>query len=531
MIIVACPACGKRFKAKEKLAGKKVPCLICGRVFRIPLHETPAISGKNEPLDSAQANVVICLEPGHRGKQHSSFALLSNIVVEPARVVAATYRFLGGLFKYRRDRLWEKKLIQDRTVAHTVLGLRLFQLGHGEQSLRDRIVKLDAEINAAEALGKRPTLQRQERTALLCQLAQTLLKSNRLPPQVQAEAAAARTAEEAWSAYQEKRSQQAPILAGVGDRIRVGIGFLVLILATITLWFVWPGSPNEVARNPANPPTARLENDTGNLVARNQVNLPITSLENDSELGAAVGMVVCGAIVIAPDGTRMELIRGTGTAFGISTDGYLLTNRHVIEETYNLQNAHALLEKLRREELIELRPAVWVFFGKQNKYLAKILHISDAFDMAVLKIDRRDMPYFRLSASAKFPRGTRVSACGFPGVANLPLSAQEAASELSRRAVVPRRIEEVFKQRDFEFVLTSGSIGRITREEGENTSWVQHDASINPGNSGGPLLLEDGTVVGINTLGARNAAGTFFALSVFQLRGELEKVVPNMVWK
>jgi serine protease Do len=62
-------------------------------------------------------------------------------------------------------------------------------------------------------------------------------------------------------------------------------------------------------------------------------------------------------------------------------------------------------------------------------------------------------------------------------------------------------------------------------------TWVQHDASINPGNSGGPLLNEQGLAVGINTIGIKEAAGTFYSLSLPQLRKEIEGHVRGAAWR
>ncbi|HEY8505056.1 MAG TPA: S1C family serine protease, partial [Gemmataceae bacterium] len=119
-------------------------------------------------------------------------------------------------------------------------------------------------------------------------------------------------------------------------------------------------------------------------------------------------------------------------------------------------------------------------------------------------------------------------ACGFPGAAREPISEEEKLKELL--AATAPKVESQFKDRDFDFVITSGVVSRVTTEE-KDRRWVQHDASINPGNSGGPLVDESGRVVGINTLAIRDAQGIFYALALPQLRGEIEARVPGASWE
>src|SRR5262249_46802516 len=158
-------------------------------------------------------------------------------------------------------------------------------------------------------------------------------------------------------------------------------------------------------------------------------------------------------------------------------------------------------------------PTVWVFFGRR-KHVARIVHVSRDFDLAVLKIERDGSPFFGLSAADCPPRGTRVRACGFPAATRLPITegaALEARFQQERvkaamRAGKPVRVEEHFQRSDFEFDQTTGTVSRPVTEDG-GRKWIQHDATIHGGNSGGPLLAEDGTVVGINTLKHKGAAG------------------------
>jgi serine protease Do len=216
-----------------------------------------------------------------------------------------------------------------------------------------------------------------------------------------------------------------------------------------------------------------------------------------------------------------------------------LTNRHVVEKTWNLQNAELLRKKYREELLVDLKPRVWVFFGKE-KYEAEIVHVSEDYDLAILKIDRPHTPFFRMAGTDHFNRGVKVIACGFPGAAQEPVSMEEEVRSFSKSANVGvmKHVQDYFKARDFEFGATDGSISRVFSEDAVARRWIQHNASINPGNSGGPLINDRGTVVGINTrrtfeAGTDNIAqGIFYSLTMPQLRREIEKHIGSgVVWE
>lgn len=259
----------------------------------------------------------------------------------------------------------------------------------------------------------------------------------------------------------------------------------------------------------------------------------VTGLDRDEELAAAVGLVVCGFDITQPTGRRTDLLISTGTCFAVSPDGYLFTNKHVIEEISNWRHADLFLAKLRKEHLLEVKPTVWVFFKKntdtRDKYVADIVHISGRHDFGILKIDRSG-PYFALSKAEEYRRGLKVAALGFPGNAKIPHS-QEETMETIRRQKTEANVENQFKNRDFEFTLTSGTIHRVVNEQ-EGRQWIEHSALLNPGNSGGPLVADDGKVVGINTLLVKGEGGAIFsALGLHQLEGEIKPRVTGVLWK
>jgi S1-C subfamily serine protease len=267
----------------------------------------------------------------------------------------------------------------------------------------------------------------------------------------------------------------------------------------------------------------------------------ITGYQQD-ELAGALGFLVNGATVTERTGNQYVIqTGGTATCFAISPGGYLLTNRHAVEGTWKLLNAESTLKKLRDDRGIDLKPSVWVFFAGK-KYDAKIIHLSDKFDLSILQVQRTDSPFFRVASNDKLARSTKVYACGFPDSSQSPLSEDEKALEDARRKKKYTNPESLFKKRDFEYVQTAGSVARIIAEDFDEKRsiqvkrrWIQHDATINPGNSGGPLINEKGVVLAINTLGipGRDPRSTraFYALALPQLKVEIEKYVPNITWE
>lgn len=252
----------------------------------------------------------------------------------------------------------------------------------------------------------------------------------------------------------------------------------------------------------------------------------VGSIQDEQRLSNAVGFVIYGT-EFELNGVTKTLPFSTGTSFAVSADGYLLTNRHVVTDS---DDAAFLAQIKEIESTLQksLNRKVWVVFD-DGAWPAEILHISDEYDLSVLKIDRSDMPFFRIASADDLARTQQVYAVGFPGAAQIAVSEEEELEEQLRGQLLHADVRKYFKARDFEFILTDGSVSRVTEEIG-GRRWVQHNADINGGNSGGPLCLENGLVVGVNTLGVSGASGVFFSISPPQLRSEIERFVPTIVW-
>lgn len=238
-----------------------------------------------------------------------------------------------------------------------------------------------------------------------------------------------------------------------------------------------------------------------------------------------------------PNGKKIYikvLLGGTGSCFMISRDGYLVTNKHVIEDLHSIERDHRVIHRIKQQHKYEeLRPRLWVFLGKKV-FVADIRHVSRQFDLAILKIDMDDAPCFRLAASDKLARDAEVRAIGFPGASRDPISREERDFE-QESWTKSREIEASFKPSDLAYAMTSGRVSVVVHREG--VGWIiQHNADVSGGNSGGPLVDDRAVVVGINTMSITQASGgrasgIFFSLTTNQLRSEIERYVPECTWK
>jgi S1-C subfamily serine protease len=261
--------------------------------------------------------------------------------------------------------------------------------------------------------------------------------------------------------------------------------------------------------------------------------------EIDRTLKETVGLVIAGAEVTRADGSRVQLPESTGTCFTLTKDGYLLTNQHVVNETDKLRHSHDRIEAESKLG-IKIVPKLWVFFTREQKYEAEIIHISDDYDMAILKVDRKSNRCFALSSQnpEEVPRGMPVMVCGFPGVDRQAITTTEELDAAMRKKAA-RVVEQHLPDRAFDFSLRKGVVN-VKPHDFKDDLWtkpafcIQHDAEIFGGNSGGPLLREDGTVLGINTwkvTGGNDQIRFNYSITLPQLRKEIDKYIPGAMWR
>jgi serine protease Do len=141
--------------------------------------------------------------------------------------------------------------------------------------------------------------------------------------------------------------------------------------------------------------------------------------------------------------------RGSGSGFVVSPDGYILTNAHVVMDA----------------------DQVTVKMNDRREYQAKVVGIDQRTDVAVIKIDAKNLPVVRIGDPSKLKPGEWVLAIGSPF--------------------------------GFENSATAGIVSATSRSlpnEGNNyVPFIQTDVAVNPGNSGGPLFNLQGEVIGINS--------------------------------
>jgi len=171
-----------------------------------------------------------------------------------------------------------------------------------------------------------------------------------------------------------------------------------------------------------------------------------------------------------------ERVQSLGSGFIISPDGYIVTNEHVVHNA------------------VEIVVTLWG--GKQ--YKAQLVGSDFVTDIALLKIDGKDLPTVVLGNSDDVIRGEWVIALGNPfGLFNIN-------SEPSVNVGVVSNVNMDFGEQN----------GRVYQD------MIQTDAQINGGNSGGPLLNSLGEVIGMNTWiisGSRDMSGNIgigFAIPV-----------------
>ncbi len=183
-------------------------------------------------------------------------------------------------------------------------------------------------------------------------------------------------------------------------------------------------------------------------------------------------------------GTETQQIGG-GSGFFVTSDGYIVTNNHVVEDT---------------------TASYTVITNDGKKYEAKVLAKDSTLDVAVLKIEGTGFKYLTFADSDKLQLGQSAIAIGnalaeFQNSISLGI-----ISGLSRS-------------------ITAGTNTTGGSEQLDNV--IQTDAAINPGNSGGPLLDINGNVIGVNVAIENSANSIGFALPGNMVKSIADSVIKN----
>ncbi|HKT97032.1 MAG TPA: DegQ family serine endoprotease [Paraburkholderia sp.] len=147
-----------------------------------------------------------------------------------------------------------------------------------------------------------------------------------------------------------------------------------------------------------------------------------------------------------PDsGNDTEQSSGVGSGFIMTSDGYVMTNAHVVDDA----------------------DSIYVTLTDKREFKAKLIGVDDRTDVAVVKIQANNLPAVAIGDSNKVRVGEWVVAIGSPfGLEN---------------------------------TVTAGIVSAKGRDTGDYLPFIQTDVAVNPGNSGGPLINMQGEVIGINS--------------------------------
>ena len=227
---------------------------------------------------------------------------------------------------------------------------------------------------------------------------------------------------------------------------------------------------------------------------------------------------------------------GHGSCFLISSDGYAITNWHVVRAHLEAQNPSGkrFYKHLsdNNDKFTGFRPQLLVFLGEKNKkryHKARVVHVSpvEDEDVAIIKIeDVSDSPYFKLAKYEEIQPLTDVYSLGYPG-ANRRFGTSEKDTKKLQMNVGSLNPDDWHPNNHLTLDRDKGIVNKIDVHDGD-LRIVQHTAELSSGNSGGPLVTDDGHVVGINHSGSAGAKH-FYATPPFSIKDELNKFPQIMI--
>lgn len=176
---------------------------------------------------------------------------------------------------------------------------------------------------------------------------------------------------------------------------------------------------------------------------------------------------------------RMQERRAGGSGVIISSDGYIVTNNHVID------NANKLRVKLNDGRAFD----------------AKLIGTDPTTDIALIKIDVENLPTLPFGSSDKLRLGEWVLAIGSPFDLQSTITAGIVSAKARRLDIIP--------------------------DEFRVESFIQTDAAVNPGNSGGALVNKQGELIGINTV-IKSSTGSYIGYSFAVPETIVSKVVVDL---
>ncbi len=175
-----------------------------------------------------------------------------------------------------------------------------------------------------------------------------------------------------------------------------------------------------------------------------------------------------------------EIEQSSGSGVIISSDGYIVTNNHVVENA----------------------TSITVILNTGEEYTGKIVGKDPSTDLAVIKIDAKDLTFAQMGSSSSLRVGELAVAIGNP------------------------------LGQEFAGTTTQGIISGLNRSvtvDNKTMNLIQTDAAINPGNSGGALVNEYGALIGINTvkISSETLEGLGFAIPIDEVKPIVQELITN----
>lgn len=174
--------------------------------------------------------------------------------------------------------------------------------------------------------------------------------------------------------------------------------------------------------------------------------------------------------------SRSQPVVGQASGYIISSDGYVLTNNHVVQDATDIQ----------------------VILNDGREFTAKVIGQDKSTDVAVIKIDAKDLPYLQFGNSDNLDIGQWAIAIGNPFGLQATLT-----------------------------VGVVSATGRNNLDILNNENFIQTDAAINRGNSGGPLLNLDGQVIGMNTAIVNAGTGVGFSIPSNTIKHIMDQLIKS----
>jgi S1-C subfamily serine protease len=197
----------------------------------------------------------------------------------------------------------------------------------------------------------------------------------------------------------------------------------------------------------------------------------VTIDESSAVITAADEVAPAVVTIVRSSGGILGGERGSGSGFIFDSDGFILTNRHVVEGADSLM----------------------VVLNDGRQFDGTVYGIDTLTDLAIVTIDATDLPAAEIGNSAELEPGQLAIAIGNP-------------------------------LGNFENTITTGVVSGLGRQIRASASsqtsseqlnnLIQTDAAINPGNSGGPLVNSGGQVIGVNTAVSTEAQGIGFSIPI-----------------